>query len=269
MSARLSPDGTFIASCSLDGTARLWDWSSGACFYILAGHVDAVQCLDVSPCSRLIVTCGGSNDKTVVLWNAADVVAATGMRKLPVAGTTVPMAGRSAATSTHALPYSATLGYMFTFGQHRVAARAGPRGRRGDGRGGGGDGDVPVSAAVTGAPASSLDIFARLDPRQQHTKWVNSCRFSPDGAMVVTASSDCTVKVGPACSALLFCRRDCQRIHVALRSLVRVVLLRPHSHNPNLPNSCGRQKPGKSLRRCWATPKRCSRRRYRLTSGGS
>ena len=33
------------------------------------------------------------------------------------------------------------------------------------------------------------------EPTQEHTKWVNSCRFTSDGAHVVTASSDCTVKV--------------------------------------------------------------------------
>jgi WD40 repeat protein len=76
MHARVSNDGSFMASCGMDGTVRLWNWRTGKLIHTLTGHVDAVQCLDVSPCSRYVVSCGGCTDRTVVLWNAAEVMAA-------------------------------------------------------------------------------------------------------------------------------------------------------------------------------------------------
>ena len=99
---KVSQDRTVMASCGLDGTARLWDWNTGLCFAILTTHVDAVQCLDISLCGRSeirtrtfpapwatmssapllcerhLVTGGGSNDCTVLLWSITDIVHRTG-----------------------------------------------------------------------------------------------------------------------------------------------------------------------------------------------
>ena len=71
---RWSPDGGRLASCSDDGTARIWDPSPGGrgCTATLAGHAKEVYTLRWAPASGLrpcIAT--ASFDATVRLWDPA------------------------------------------------------------------------------------------------------------------------------------------------------------------------------------------------------
>ncbi len=64
-----SPDGKFVLTGGVDGTARLWDTASGAEIHRLAGHSGAVDSAAFSPDGTLALT--GSNDATARLWDVA------------------------------------------------------------------------------------------------------------------------------------------------------------------------------------------------------
>lgn len=63
-----SPDGTRIASASLDNTARIWDAATGQLITTLAGHGDWVLGVGWSPDGTRVVT--GSTDNSLRLWDA-------------------------------------------------------------------------------------------------------------------------------------------------------------------------------------------------------
>jgi WD40 repeat protein len=65
-----SPDGTRLASASLDQTARLWDVKTGAEIAVLRGHWAQLWAATFSPDSRRLVT--SSEDHTMRLWDAAN-----------------------------------------------------------------------------------------------------------------------------------------------------------------------------------------------------
>lgn len=65
-----SPDGTLIASGSLDKTIKLWSAVSGKELKTLRGHAEMVNSIAFSPDGKTLVSC--SVDQTVKLWNVAD-----------------------------------------------------------------------------------------------------------------------------------------------------------------------------------------------------
>ncbi|MEV4512244.1 TIR domain-containing protein [Dactylosporangium sp. NPDC049525] len=68
--AAFSPDGSFVATASLDGTAILWDAGSGAALQVLSGHTGEVYSATFSPAGTLLATIAG--DGTARVWNLAD-----------------------------------------------------------------------------------------------------------------------------------------------------------------------------------------------------
>lgn len=60
--------GDFLASCSMDHSARLWDLSSQRCRQPFRGHVDSVNAVVWQPYTNNLCTCSG--DKTVSIWDA-------------------------------------------------------------------------------------------------------------------------------------------------------------------------------------------------------
>jgi len=62
-----SPSGDQIASCSLDGTVRLWASETGSLQHILTSHTNRVRCVAYSPQGDLIAS--ASDDKTIRIWN--------------------------------------------------------------------------------------------------------------------------------------------------------------------------------------------------------
>jgi WD40 repeat protein len=65
-SAVWSPDGQLIASASSDGTAKVWDASTGHTLLTFYGHGNEVNSAAWSPDSKLIAS--ASSDGTVQVW---------------------------------------------------------------------------------------------------------------------------------------------------------------------------------------------------------
>ena len=62
-----SPDGTKVASGSVDKTVKLWDVTSGECLQTLEGHSNVVYSVSFSPDGTKVAS--GSSDTTVKLWD--------------------------------------------------------------------------------------------------------------------------------------------------------------------------------------------------------
>ena len=63
-----SPHGSRLATAGGDGTARVWDASTGQPQLVLHGHQAPVNSVAFSPDAKLLAT--GSDDETVRLWDA-------------------------------------------------------------------------------------------------------------------------------------------------------------------------------------------------------
>jgi predicted NACHT family NTPase len=76
-----SPDGTRLATASLDNTAKVWDAASGQEVFTLAGHTAEVLGIAFSPDGTRLAT--ASTDQTGKVWDAA-----SGQEVLTLAGHT-------------------------------------------------------------------------------------------------------------------------------------------------------------------------------------
>lgn len=63
---RFSPDAKWLASCSWDGTARVWEVASGRPALVIDADVDRVSMVDFTPDGQLVTA---NWDGTVHLWN--------------------------------------------------------------------------------------------------------------------------------------------------------------------------------------------------------
>ena len=65
-SVAFSPDGSLLATASLDGTAMIWELARGRLLYTLSEHAAGVRDLAFSPNGRWLATLG--DDWVVMLW---------------------------------------------------------------------------------------------------------------------------------------------------------------------------------------------------------
>ncbi len=68
-SVAISPTGYMAVSGSLDGTARLWDLTTGSCSSVLMGHSAKVKAVAISPNGSTAIS--ASTDHTLRLWDTA------------------------------------------------------------------------------------------------------------------------------------------------------------------------------------------------------
>jgi WD40 repeat protein len=71
-SVAYSPDGRWIVTAGVDGTARVWDAEDGQQKMVVQGHTDWVNSAAYSPDGRWIVT-ASSDDTARVWWWRGDV----------------------------------------------------------------------------------------------------------------------------------------------------------------------------------------------------
>ncbi len=190
-SVAFSLDGKKIVIASNDGTAKIWDASTGECLHILEGHTDLVFLATFSLDGKKIVT--ASFDKTAKIW---DVL--TGQCLHTLEGHTCGIGsvgfspnGKKIVTASDdktARIWDVSTGQCL----HTLEGHTNwvwPAGFSPDGKKivtASWDNTAKIWDAITGECLHTLE---------GHTHWVCSAAFSPDGKKVATASWDNTAKI--------------------------------------------------------------------------
>jgi len=195
--AAYSPDGTRLATASWDGTAKVWDTSSGQELFTLTGHTNRVWEVNFSPDGTRLVT--ASEDGTAKVWDAA-----SGRELFTLSGHTEMLQGiayspdgkliATASWDDTAKVWDATTGReLFTLdaGADLTDIAFSPDGTR-------------VAASGNNATATVWAISTgkgqKLFTLIGHTALIPRIAFSPDGKYVATASFDGSAKVWDATS---------------------------------------------------------------------
>jgi len=193
--ASFSLDSKRIVTASDDGTARVWDASSGASIAVLRGHTQLVLAASFSPDGTRVVTAGADGSGRV--WDASSgrIIAVLGGST----GSPVLTASFSP-DSEHILTVSAGSAHIWDASSGR---NLGGLGRR--------TGSPVLTASyspdgtriVTTSDDGTAGLWdaataRRLAVLRGHTGRVWAASFSPDGKRIVTASADTTARVWDA-----------------------------------------------------------------------
>jgi WD40 repeat protein/serine/threonine protein kinase/DNA-binding SARP family transcriptional activator len=195
-----SPDGTRLATASLDQTARVWDVTSGGLLLTLAGHEESVRDVAFTPDGDFLVT--GSSDRTARIWNLATgevaaVLAGHTDRVFDISlspdGTLLATASRD---STVKLWHLAWAGEGVTASEQMTAVTAGSHGGPVWGTAFSPDGRL----LATGGADAAVQVWSmangqRLLALAGHSSTVVNLAFSPDGHTLASGSLDGTVRM--------------------------------------------------------------------------
>lgn len=186
-----SPDAKRVLTASADGTARVWDATSGAVLMTLRHSTAAVNSAVFSPDGRLIAT--ASDDGTAKLWDART---AAELRTLS--------GHRDNVSSVVFSPDGTTLVTSSIDGTARLWDAASGRTLLTLSGHGGGIRMVAFAPDGQHIATASLDRTARvwdvasgkeIVVLRGHSGGVNGVAFSPDGTRIATTSSDATVRL--------------------------------------------------------------------------
>jgi DNA-binding beta-propeller fold protein YncE len=190
-SVAFSPDGTRLASGSLDNTVRVWDARSGQQLLALKGHTDTVTSVAFSPDGTRLAS--GSDDQTVKVWDAR-----SGQQLLALKGHRGGVAFSPDGTRLATGSRDQTVKVWDARSGQQLLALKGHAG---------GVTSVAFSPDGTRLASGSWDWTVKVwDARsgqellnlKGHTKQVQSVAFSPDGTRLASDSGQNTVKVWDA-----------------------------------------------------------------------
>lgn len=202
-----SPDGSRLATASIDGSARIWDHRTGVCLHVLGGHGHIVEAMAFSPDGRTLVT--GSGDLKAPRGFARLYDVPTGELRLTLEGHGQPVHrariapdGRTVVTASRdgtVRLHDALSGEpirVLTIGGN-VADLAVSR-----------DGAIVAAASGDSAHVYSMRTGARVASVEGHRRAVTRIAISPDGELLATASADGIAGLWDARSGELLRRLD-------------------------------------------------------------
>jgi WD40 repeat protein len=186
-----SPDGRYVATGAVDGTARIWDTVTGSPVGSVLQHESAITALSYSPDGSRILT--ATRDSTARLWDARSgaPLEIVFRHRSGITSATFSADGRQVVTTSY--DSSATVWEAAT---GRPVAGPLKHEERVDSAAFSPDGSLVVTAgsdrtariwnAATGNP---------VGPPLRHRSDVYTARFSPDGRHILTASADRTAQL--------------------------------------------------------------------------
>ena len=191
----VSPDGTWLASCSDDTTVKIWDIKTGVCRATLEGHTKEVKSLAITPDGETLFS--GSNDTTIRRWPIGTPKTATVLQEHhhSVMGLVVFDHGaRLASCSANEDPPTIRLWNTTTHKLLRVLKDEGNTCVN----------SIAVSMSgdmlVSGGTDNTVKVWniakgERLMALEGHSDHVRSVQITPDGRFAVSGSDDKTVKI--------------------------------------------------------------------------
>jgi WD40 repeat protein len=197
-----SPDGSKLATASVDGTAAVWDSATGQALLTLAGHSDRVMDISYDPGGGRLAT--ASTDGTAIVWDAI-----SGEALLTLDGHGEGIVGNTFA-GVLGLAFNPDGSLLATAGADQTArlwdAETGQELRRFSGHTGGLTNvvfspDGKILATASDRPDATVKIWETETGRElfslpaSHNARVWGLEFSPDGRMLATAGQDTTVKI--------------------------------------------------------------------------
>ena len=186
-----SPDGTLLASGSLDNTVKLWDVANRRNIATLKGHTRVVTAVSFSPDGALLVS--GSDDGTIKLWDVAsrrNIATLKGHRNwvgsvvFSPDGTLLASGSRDNTIKLWDVASRRNIATLKGHTKHIQSVVFSP------------DGTLLASGSRDNT-IKLWDVASRrnIATLKGHRNWVRSVSFSPDRAILASGSEDNTVRL--------------------------------------------------------------------------